>query len=365
MRPGQVHMRSGTAHIQARDLPQKVNSLLVDRWGISLFRFAQVFAVAPVDHFVQRRAKPLTYREVTEIKAALRKMVDGILRGTRKIDRILDRAGGKPLRDISDAEILSDKAIRAFYVEYIAPREILAAYFERTQQLGKKGTGLNKKSIIAVGWGTLVAKSGNRIDWKLLGDLYFWLWGRLSHFSSYREWAPSDGIEDYLKIQYHRHRFKGSLEEFVAENIPWLGEGHEKEDFDFIKNLILYKWADNKITDKQVLSLVLNISLDWIIASQDGLTIFSPGGSFADPTFGHLYSWLRARADHKILAPPPFELPSFAKTHLIDREPPFQGTALGDYFLYAADLFLTRKKEPIKPDPIIVFPDQSFYCPGL
>lgn len=343
----------------------QVARLLTEKYGISLFKFAQVFAIAPVDHFVQKRAKPLTYPEVTEIRTALRKMVDGILKGTRKIDRIFNKAGGRPVPDISDAEILNDKAIRAFYVEYIAPREILAAYFERTQQLGKKGTGLNKKSIIAVGWGNLMSNTGNRIDWKILGDLYFWLWGRISQFSSYKEWAPSDGIEDYLKIQYHRHRFKGSLEEFVAENIPFLGEGHEREDFDFIRNLLLYKWADNRITDKQVLSLVLNISLDWIIASQDGLTIFSPGGSFADPTFGYLYSWLKARADHRSLAPPPFELPSFAKTFLIAQEPPFQGTALGDYFLYAADLFLTKKIEPIKPDPMIVFPDQSFYCPGL
>lgn len=351
--------------IPAETAPDAFDSLLQDKWGISLFRFAQVFAIAPVDHFVQRSNTPLTYREVTEIRTALKKMVNGILRGTRKIDEIMYRAGGRAIPDISDAEIFNDKAIRAFYVGYIAPREIIAAYFERTQQLGKKGTGLNKKSIIAVGWGNLVSNSGNRIDWKILGDLYFWLWERIRQLCTYKEWAPSDGIEDYLKIQYHRHRFKGSLEEFVAENIPLLGEGQEKEDFGFIRNLILYKWADNKIADKQVLSLILNISLDWVIASRDGLTIFSPVGSFADPTFGYLYTWLKARAGRRIIAPPPFELPAFARTPSVDQEPPFQGTALGEYFLYAADLFLAKKKEPIKPDPIILFPDRSFYCPSL
>ena len=343
--------------------PDDVNNMLMDKWGISLFKFAQVFAIAPIDYLVQKSNKPFTYEEIKEIRSTLNKMKEDIFKGVRKIEKLMNKTGDLPITNRSDSELLKEIAIRNFWLEYILPHEMILFYFERTRQLGKRGIGLNKKSIIAVGWGNLIARSGHRIDWKLLGDLYFWFWERIGQISVYKEWSPTDGIEDYLKTQYHRYRFKGSLEDFVIETFPSLGE-HEKEDFDFIKMLFFYKWADSKITEKEIPRLILNMALDWSIAGNEGLTIFSPGGSFADSSFGYLYLWLRRKVDKNLLSSPP-GIPDFAKELITHMEPPYEGTNLGDYFLYATELYRARSKDLKKLAPMIIFPDRTYFSPGL
>lgn len=345
-------------------LPDVVNNILLDACGIGLFKFGQIFAIAPIDLIIQKSNKPFTFEEIKEIRLTLKKMLEDIFKGARKIEKLMNKAGGLPINNKSDSELLKEKAIRKFWLDYIVPHEMILIYFERTRQLGKRGIGLNKKSIIAVGWGNLISRSGHRIDWKLLGDLYFWFWERIGRFSFYKEWLPTDGIEDYLKTQYHRYRFKGSLEDFVIEKFPSVGEGHEKDEFDFWKKLFFYKWADSLIAEKEIPRLILNIALDWFIAGNEGLTIFSPGESFADPSFGYLYLWLRRKVDKNLLSSPP-GIPDFAEKLITDMEPPFEGTNLGDYFLYATKLYLARNKDLKKLAPMIIFPDRSYYCPGL
>lgn len=206
--------------IKPNDNARYVDRILLDKWNIGVFKFAQVFAIAPIDFIIQKSNKPFTFKEIKEIRLALKKMLEDIFKGVRKIEKLMKRPGGLPIKSKSDSELLKEKAIRTFWLEYILPHEMILFYFERTGQLGKRGIGLNKKSIVSVGWGSLIARSGHRIDWKLLGDLYFWFWERIAPFSFYKEWLPTDGIEDYLKTQYHRYRFKGDLENFVIEKFP-------------------------------------------------------------------------------------------------------------------------------------------------
>lgn len=128
--------------------------------------------------------------------------------------------------------------------------------------------------------------------------------------------------------------------------------------------LFFYKWADSKIPEKEIPRLILNIALDWFIAGNEGLTIFSPSGSFADPSFGYLYLWLRRKVNKGLLSPQP-GIPDFAEKLITDMEPPFEGTNLGDYFLHATELYLTRNKDLKNLAPMIIFPDRTYYSPGL
>ncbi len=351
-------------NIPGKRSPKEVDNILSDKWGIRLFKFAQVFAIAPIDFLVQKRNEPFTFEEIKEIRSTINKMKEDIFKGVRKIDKLMNKAGGLPISNRSDSELLKEKAIRNFWLDYVLPRELILFFFERTCQLGKRGMGLNKKSIISVGWGILIAGSGHRIDWKLLGDLYFWFWERICQFSFYEEWSPTDGIEDYLKTQYHRYRFRGSLENFILEKLPLAGEGHEKDDFDLWMRLIIYKWANGKITEKEMPRLILNLALDWITAGNEGLTILSPIGSFADSSFQYLHLWLKRKVNKDLIFTQP-EIPEFAKELFMDTEPPFQGTDLGDYFLFAANLYLAHTKNLNELDPMIIFPDRTYYCPSF
>lgn len=346
--------------LRPEQTPDEADSLLRERCGIGLFRFAQVFAVSPIDFVIQKRNEPFNYREITEVRRVLNRLKQDILNAARKIDNLMSRAGDLPHKGVSEEELLKEGALRKFWIEYILPHEAILFYFERTRQLAKKGSGLGKTSIIAVGWGNLIARAGHRIDWKLLGDLYYWFWERMGKYKYYREWSPSDGIEDYLKIQYHRYRFKGSLDEFVLEKLPLAGEGHEKEDLRFMMKLITYKWADGKLSDKEISSLLLNIFLDWYLAANEGLTILAPLASYADPSFGYLYFWLRKKVSSDLLRTPD-EIKGFDERLFADRRAPFQDSYLGSFFQYAADIYLARNKDLKLLPPMIIFPDRSYY----
>lgn len=82
--------------IQPEDAVQKVNNLLVDKWGISLFKFAQVFAVSPVELFLRMSDYPFTVQEIRSIKRNLRKMQNDILKRGRYILKITDKLKGLP-----------------------------------------------------------------------------------------------------------------------------------------------------------------------------------------------------------------------------------------------------------------------------
>jgi hypothetical protein len=345
--------------------PKVVNNILKDKWGICLFKFAQVFAISPVDIFLQKSKKPFTFPEIKEIKLTLNKMRKDILKGARKIEKLMNKSSEFTIKHLTDNELIKDEGIKEFFNKYLFPREAIALYFEKSRQLGKRGIGLNKKSIVAVGWGNLLSKSGLRKDWQLLGDLYFWFWERLKYFDYYKEWSPVDGIEDHLKIQFHKHRFKGNLEDFLIDNLPVGETGHEKEDMFFLLRLIMYKWADGKIAEREVPKLILNIVTDWFLAGNEGLTIFSPGGSFVDPFFGYIYLYLKKEVRPEVLPLPTEWVRLWEKVNLASKELPYEGTEVGDFFRLATKLYLAKKKDYKKLAPMIIFPDRSYFSANL
>jgi hypothetical protein len=181
--------------IGPKESPQKVNKLLIEKWGISLFRFAQVFAVSPIELFLQKSSYPFTDKEMKEVKRTIIKMQDCLLSGGRRIREIINPPLKLPVNAISDDELVKEMQLQEFVKNYIHKYEILTRYVERTSLHGKIGVELNKKTIIAVGWGNLVSQRRQRIDWKLLGHLYEWFWNKVWSYKYYAEWEPVFGLE--------------------------------------------------------------------------------------------------------------------------------------------------------------------------
>ena len=175
-------------------------------------------------------------------------MKNDVFKRARYIDKLFSRAKGLPGHHISDDEIAKEEGLEDLINKYLLPREMLALYFEKTRQLGgKRGIGLNKKSIIAVGWGNLISKSGHRMNWGMLEGLYYWLWDRMSPYKCYEEWAPVDGLEDYLKIQYHRYKLAGGLDQYLLNLEPLLENKDEKQTLQFCRGPTPISWTCRKV----------------------------------------------------------------------------------------------------------------------
>ena len=165
--------------------PKELNGHLLQKWGISLFRFAQVFAVSPIELFLQKSSYPFADKEMKEIKRTLKRMQDCLFKGGRRIREIINPPLKMPVNEISNDELVKEMHLQDFVKEYVHKREIFTRYVEKSSLQGKRGVGLNKKSIIAVGWGNLVYQEKRRIDWKLLGYLYEWFWNKVCSYKYY------------------------------------------------------------------------------------------------------------------------------------------------------------------------------------
>ena len=341
---------------------KEVNELLQEKYGIGLFKFAQVFAVSPVDRFVQKRNMPFTYEEIKNIKDNLKKMKRDVLKKARYIDNLFRRVGGLPYQRIPDDELAKEEGVIDLISKYVSPRENSARFFEIVQRLGKRrGPGLNKKTIIAVGWGNLISKSGHRMNWGGLTDMYYWFWGRIGQYKCYEEWTPVDGLEDYLKNQYHKYKLEGGLDQYLSKLDPVLENKDEKESLEFFEKLVLDRWTEGKIPEREVTPLRLNIFASAVLARSEGLTIFSPSGSFADPGFSFLLMFLRTVVNKDGL-PEPDEVVRFAENmYTTGSEMPFEGTEIKDIIGYAAGIYLDHKADLKNLSPMIIFPDRSSF----
>ena len=145
--------------------PKEVNNRLIDKWGIGVFRFAQVFAVSPIEMFMQRSSYPFTVREIKEIRRTLKKMRDTLFRGARHIREITEKLLEAPGKEISDDELAKEMRLGGYFKKYVHKHEILTRYVEKICLQGKRGVQINRKSIIAIGWGNLVSQGKRRISY--------------------------------------------------------------------------------------------------------------------------------------------------------------------------------------------------------
>lgn len=353
--------------IRSEDAPQKVNTLLVDKWGIGLFRFAQVFAVSPVDQFLMRTNYPFSHQEIKAIKRNLKKMGDDLLKRGRLILKITERLKQTPVKETSDEELIKHMRLERFFKEYIRRHRIALRYLEKVSLQGKRGSGINKRTIIALGWGNLISESSHRIDWKTLGNLYDWLWERVAPYEFYKELKAPSGLEEDLRHQYNRYRWPGGTINFLVEKlkIP------ENQVFEFILNFILHQffggkeiYFKGKITADEFPKLFLNFLIDAFLGSREGLTLFSKNQSLADPMFLFLYFRLQKMVGEDLFPNlkgknPPGVI--FSK----DADWPYKASEIDEYFNVAINLFLDHKVELGNPPPLIIFPDKSSFSTGF
>jgi len=92
-------------NLQPNHSPADANNLLIDKYGIGLFKFAQIFVVSPMDIFVQKGNKPFNTQELNELKSSLKVMWKGVIKRARDIDIMLSRAGGMPLVNLPYCEL--------------------------------------------------------------------------------------------------------------------------------------------------------------------------------------------------------------------------------------------------------------------
>jgi len=345
--------------------PKEINKILVEKWGISLFKFAQVFAVSPLELVLQRNDYPFTGKEIREIKHVIGKMQADLIKGGRRIRRITKIIWDVPEEKVSDDQLLKEMHLGEFIDKYIHRFEVAARYLEKVSFLGGPGAGLNTKSIIAVGWGNLVSEGHRRIDWQLLGQLYEWFWDKVCPYKKYAEWRPVDGLEEHLRHQYNSHRWAGGALDYVCERL----ESSEPEILVFIMNLILQRLVGGKedyfrdrlpMSDAKFKRLFMNLIIDAYLTTVHGLTLFTKDQSLADPYFAFFYIWLAKYSD-KIGVPNLIaqELPPGIK--LENAEDPYSGTQIDEYRAVAIKHYLAQKADLAELPPLIIFADKTSF----
>ena len=350
------------SQISVTDSPKEVNELLVTKSGVSLFKFAQVFAVSPADLILLRNDYPFNSREISIIKKNLIAMRKTLLDRGRVILSITDKLWEAP-RSLTESELIKHMRLEEFFADYMPRHEDLVRYASKMSLQGKRGSAINQKSIISLGWGNLVASKGRRIDWQTLGDLYYWFWERVSTYESYEKLRPSEGIEEYLRHQYVRYRWRRKdVLERASKNIRTV--------FNLISALMSHQFMGNQkeyireklnLTESEFPAFFMNFIVDYFLSGREGLTIFSRNQAIADP----LYLFMKVRLGK-----------SFAKSPLVrflswmfpkgppspeGQELPFRSTEIREYFDVAASIYAKNGISVRRPVPLIVFPDRSFF----
>ena len=346
--------------------PEEVNNCLLEKWGISLFKFAQVFAVSPADQFLLRTDYPFSSKEIKTIKHHLKAMQGDLIYRGRLIQRITSKFLESPTKSMTDEDLIKHMRLEGFFKEYIRKHEEVIRWAAKVSLHNKKGSRINKKTIIALGWGNLIAGKSRRMDWAMLGELYYWLWEKVSGYGFYREWKPSYGIEEYLRHQYVRYRWtRGDLFD---------GLGLRKIEIPgFMSKLFSHQFGgDQADLLKKKLSLApsefpkffMNLIVDSFLARREGLTLFSRDQSLADVKYlflnPRLLNGVVGKVLFRLLKKHGMLLPG-AEFLKDGKEISYKFTEIGKYLKYAADLYLENGISLRHPKPLIIFPDKSVF----
>lgn len=349
--------------ILARFSPEDVHNLLNEKWGIGLFRFAQVFAISPVDHFLMRSNYPFNPQEIKEIRRNLRVMGEYILKRGRSIFKITGRLKEPPTSEISDDELIKLMRLEKFFKEYIRRHRVGLRYIEKVTLQGRRGSGINKRTIIALGWGNMISESGLRIDWRMLGSLYDWLWEKVAPYGFYRELEAPSGLEEDLKRQYNRYRWPGGAVNYIVEK----SKIEESQVLEFLSNFISHQffggqevYFESKISLDEFPNLFMNFFVDAYLGAREGLTLFSKDQSLADPMFLFLYFRLQKMIGEGLFPGLKGMNPAGVVSSK-DADWPYKASEIDEHFKVVVSLFLDHKVDLGAPPPLIVFLDRSYF----
>lgn len=274
---------------------------MMDKWNISLFRFAQVLATCAGDWLQRPEMINLTKAKIKRQRILLLGLRTYIFKRLREIESI----SFYPNRHLSEEELIKYCELKDFFDKYFYPLLARTISQERAHR-PSQGTHVTKRSILAASWGNLIYQHSKKMNWTLLADLYEWFWERLRSFPYYRSIKPPEDLVNYLSVQYHRH----------------------KEDPDSKYCIEAY-------------------------GQRDFLTVLASKGSFVDRHFVYTDDILiNVRGKREI----PHSLSW-------DHELTFKGNDIADFLRFSASLYIKRRITNIHQYPLIVFPDRFWYCP--
>jgi hypothetical protein len=291
--------------------PQKVNDLLLKKGGISLFKFAQLFAACAADW----HTLPPKYRR-TKGKILKRKRSLVALK-TSIIKRISDYEEAETFpswvdRNMSEAEIIKRCWLDPFFNNYFNPRMETTIELEKRYKPQRGRPPINRKSLLAATWGRLKYQCGHKIEWKLIADLYEWFWERLKDYDYYENMKSTEDPVNYFPVQFHRHKNR---------------------------DMSIYYGR---------------------YAKYDDISVFANNGSSVDYRFSYMFFILYNALDKKLR--PPISYNDYRE--LAKHEyPPYDHseTEMDHYYHKVLEHYLEMGVKTEHMPPLIMFPDKSFF----
>lgn len=278
--------------------PKEMNDQLMQKWGISLFRFAQVLAMCANDSDDPLRLpERLIIRKEKILKK--KKLLLGLKKYLLKRIPEIDAAGWDLFQHEgpwTEDEVIKSAKLEPFFEQYLNPliQETIKAENVYTSHPGAR---ITTRSLLAAAWGGLIYQSRRQMDWDSQADLYEWFWMRLKDYAFYRCIEPPEDLVNYLTVQFHRYK--------------------ENPDSEYCRTFY---------------------------GSYDYLTIFAPTGTFVD--HGFVYSL-------ESLSPPSYKKGRSA-------ELPDENEEVVGYFKSALELY-SRAADQTPIPPLIIFPDKSHF----
>ena len=182
-------------YISCDDDPARVHRILSEELRpFGLFSFVQAFSASFDDLLCQRERK--TAGQISEQIQAFDKIRKDLINNLRKAWH----------SNSSEETIVRGAHLEPFFEKLSEWSMDLSA-----EDVRGLGPGLKVKSLIAVRWGMLMQLGRRGVGkggWRLLTELYEWLWWKLRECSMYAEAAPADGTnleENYLRSQFAKY----------------------------------------------------------------------------------------------------------------------------------------------------------------
>jgi hypothetical protein len=282
------------------ELPAKeINARLLDRWGLSIFKFAQILATCAGDWLQLPEGLNITKKKLQRKRRLLLALGKHVIRQIREIEAITSIGHESQ----TEGEFFKAYGLEPFFYGYLNPCLVETIERENSHR-PHQGARITKKSILAASWGSLIYQNRQRMNWSLLADLYEWFWERLHNFPYYASMKPPDDLVNYLTVQYHRH----------------------SKDPDSFYCVRAY-------------------------GQREFLIIFASDVAFVDRSFAYVDDLIEIMHKRKRGSPhQPWE-----------HELAFRGNDLAEYLRFSASLYTKYGKPPLYRSALIVFPDKSSY----
>jgi hypothetical protein len=286
---------------------REVNELLPDKWNISLFKFAQIFAHGASDWALEIE-KPITKRTALSVSKSLCALRKHILKTMINIQKSLRTGLDK---NTSEERLIESCQLRPFFDHLSLMDRIYGGREHGFQE--KKGARLKKRNNIVASWGILIEKSGGAIDWDFVAKLYEWFWMKLENYDYYKPLKPpKDDPVRQFSTTFHRHKKN------------WFCQASALSGMD------------------------------------EDITIFYPTGTSCTLSHNYIYHLLKTEYN-KLIVPRAYQEPSRYLGRTGGAIPGTRNEEMKSYYRYAIELFLRSGVDLRKLPPLIIFPDKSYF----